>query len=152
LYLLKSVSKIAGQVEFTLIGSRPSVICKPLDEALARYRWIYSLPHDKILEEMRNHDVLVLPSLFEGFVLVILEAMSQGLPVITTDNSGGSEVVNNGESGFIIPMCSVEPIVEKISLLSQNRDILIYMGMQAQKRASLSGWEKHRRDIINALS
>jgi glycosyltransferase involved in cell wall biosynthesis len=55
-------------------------------------------PHFRIhevLREMQRHDVLVFPSLFEGFGLVIVEAMSQGLPVITTSHTAGPDIIES---------------------------------------------------------
>jgi len=78
--------------------------------ALERHHWIASLPHPLILEQMRQHDVLVLPSLFEGYALVINEALSQGLPVIATANSGATEAVRDGVEGFIVPIRSSQAI------------------------------------------
>lgn len=47
------------------------------------------MPHDQILNLMRTQDVFVFPSLFEGYGLVVAEAMSQGTPVITTSRTCG---------------------------------------------------------------
>lgn len=88
-YTFQAIDILDESVELTVIGKKSSESCIPLNEALRKNRWIKTLPHAKILEEMSRHDVLVFPSLFEGFGLVILEAMSQGLVVITTPNSGG---------------------------------------------------------------
>ena len=80
------------------------------------------------------HDVLVSPSLFEGFSLVILEAMSQGLPAITTPNSGGSDVIADGVDGFIVLIRSEGAIVEKILWLDRDRNRLMDMCREAEKR------------------
>ena len=62
--------------------------CEELDAALARYRYVPSVPHAHVLAEMERHDVLAFPTLSEGLALVILEAMSRGMAVVTTPNSG----------------------------------------------------------------
>jgi starch synthase len=150
-YLLKAIAGLRGSVEFTIIGNKMPFECRPLDVALSTYRWIPSLPHDKILTEMRSHDILVLPTLFEGFALVILEAMSQGLPVITTPNSGGTEIITDGKNGFIIPIRSAESISEKIRLVDQDRDLLTHMGQEARFTASLNGWDRYRHRIMETI-
>ena len=50
---------------------------------------------------MKEHDVLIFPSLFEGFGLVITEAMAQGTPVITTDRTAGPDVISDNENGCL---------------------------------------------------
>jgi alpha-maltose-1-phosphate synthase len=150
-YLLDAVSAIGNaSVALTLIGARPRVKCSPLEAALSTHHWIPSLPHAEILRLMRAHDVLVLPSLFEGFGLVILEAMSQGLPVITTPNTCGPDIIDDGADGFIVPIRSAEAIAEKLELL-HNNDLLVSMGEQASRKAALFSWERYRKNIIETV-
>nr|MBA3544327.1 glycosyl transferase family 1 [Chthoniobacterales bacterium] len=61
-YLLEATARLEGKIELTLIGRRvyPGI---PAPAVLGKYRWIPSLPHDELLQEMSRHDVLVLPSL-----------------------------------------------------------------------------------------
>ena len=61
-----------------------------------------------------NQDVLLLPSLGEGIANVVLEAMSLGLPIISTDCGGMAEVVKHKETGWLIPMRSSSAIVEAV--------------------------------------
>ena len=119
-YLLEAVALLGERVELTLVGTKPTKDCAPLNDALKRHRWIPTLPHDGVLREMSRNDVFVFPSLFEGFGLVILEAMSQGLPVITTENTAGPDLITEGESGFIVPIRSAQAIAEKLDLLARD--------------------------------
>src|SRR6266542_2431248 len=82
-YLLRALRKVDSLVEVTLIGNRVAS-CEELDAALGRYRYIPSMPHSRVLAEMERQDVLAAPSLTEGYGLLILEALSRGLPVRTT--------------------------------------------------------------------
>ena len=61
-----------------------------------------NLDHDDVLKEMGSSDILILPSVEEGIANVVLEAMAIGLPVISTNCGGMSEVIKNGENGFLI--------------------------------------------------
>ena len=87
-YLLEAVAMLKTSVELTLLGKKTAEGCVPLEDAIRKYRWIPTLNHESVLREMHKHDVLVFPSLFEGFGLVISEAMAQGTPVITTSAHG----------------------------------------------------------------
>lgn len=97
----------------------------------------------EVLEEMGRSDVLVLPSLFEGFGLVILEAMAAGLPVITTTNTGGPDVIEDGKEGFIVPAGNVEALREKMSYFIQNPEQAFKMGQAAHQKARQYTWEKY---------
>lgn len=81
-YVLEAVKGL--DVELTLIGSRPGSQCQPLEKALSTHRYLGSIPRNRVLEEMRSHDVFAFPTLFEGLANVLLEAISQGLVPITT--------------------------------------------------------------------
>lgn len=152
-YLLDAVSKLGSDVELTLIGRRQDSDskCVPLSRALGLHRWVESMPHGKVLEEMSTHDVLVFPSLFEGFGLVILEAMSRGLPVITTAHTAGPDLIMEGENGFIVPVRSSEAIAEKLNTLNKDRNMLTHMGMCALERARSCTWEIYRENLKNAV-
>jgi hypothetical protein len=74
-------------------------------------------PHDQVLELMRSCDVFCLPSIVEGRALVMQEAMSQGLPIIITSNTGGEDLVIQGETGFLVPVRSPGKDCRKIKLV-----------------------------------
>lgn len=86
---------------------------------------------------MRETDVLVLPSTSEGLPLVLVEAMSQGLPVVATAVGGIPEVIENRVSGLLVPPDSpddlAEAIMEAISDL-QLRDTMIAHGFEVARR------------------
>lgn len=80
-------------------------------------------------------DALVHPSYREGFSMVIQQAMAMGLPVITTDIPGPSEVIEPDVSGFLVPPHTSSPLKERMIWLSQHRDIGIEMGQKGFERA-----------------
>ena len=150
-YLLEAVEKTKTGVELTLIGTKTSADCLPLNMALKKHRWIPSLTHPEILKEMGRHDVFVFPSLFEGFGLVILEAMSQGLPVVTTAHTAGPDLICHGVDGFIVPIRSAEAIAEKLDQLATDRKLLAEMKHAAQAAAARFTWAAYRKKLAEAV-
>jgi starch synthase len=146
-YLLDAVHTLGDKVSLTLIGKITSLDCKPLIAAIQRYNWIESLPNDQILAQMRKHDVLVLPSLFEGFALVICEALAQALPVIATVNSGATEAVCDGEHGYIVPIRDSFAIAERLGHLAANRDQLLAMRLACLRRARDLTWARYEEEL-----
>lgn len=100
----------------------------------------------------RNYDALVLPTIFEGFGLVVVEALAAGLPVITTANSIGPDVISNGRNGRLVPIRDVAALAGAISWLRGLSDTE-YAGVSAQARASAMSytWEKHRNQLAGVL-
>ena len=83
-----------------------------------------------------NSSLFVLPSRFEGFGLVLIEAMACGVPVIAFDcENGPRSIINHGASGFLIPPFDVEAMADKILLLMRDDSLRKAMGFKAQKAA-----------------
>jgi starch synthase len=145
-YLLQAASHLERQIQLTLIGHRVSPAV-PEQSVLDRYRWIPSLPHEELLNEMLRHDVLVLPSLHEGFGLVIPEAMAQGLIVITTPHTAGPDLIVDGVDGFIVPIRSAEAIEERLTRLLMDKKLLAEMKWAARHKAEMRPWETYREEL-----
>jgi starch synthase len=148
-YALRAVELLGEKnCELTLLGRKAADGCRALDQAVRDHRWLPSLSHERVLLEMRQHDVLVFPSLFEGFGLAITEAMSQGTPVITTAHTAGPDIIDDGMDGFIVPIRSAEAIAEKLELLARDRERLRVMKISARQKAQMRPWENYRRALV----
>ena len=146
-YLLDAVDQLQCPHTLTLLG-RPISAAPPLDRALRRHHWIPTAPHAEVLRIMREHDVLVFPSLFEGFGLVLLEAMSQGMVVVTTKNTAGPDVLSDGKDGVLVPLRSVTAIVEVLTRLEEDRNLLASMSQAAQEKAQAYSWCRYEEHIV----
>jgi len=100
-------------------------------------------PREALLREMSEADVFVFPSLFEGFALVILEAMAAGLPVITTPNTAGPDLIEDGKEGLIVPAGDVEALRTAMESLLNNPERARAMGRAAHEKAKEYTWEKY---------
>jgi glycosyltransferase involved in cell wall biosynthesis len=151
-YLLAAVESLAPHVELTLIGREAAKGCKPLEAALRQYHWIPTLSHHCILEQMRQHDVLVLPSLFEGFGLVLVEALSQGLPIIATSHTGAPDIIEQGREGFIVPVCDELAIREAMETCLNEPERLRSMGQAALQRSLELRWDVYRMRLVSFVA
>jgi starch synthase len=107
------------------------------------------------LAELRDRyqaaDVLVFPSFFEGFGLVILEAMGCGLPVVATEATAGPDILDE-KSGKVIPSGSVDALVEVLRWFSENRNRLPEMSRAARAKAELCTWANYRQCVSSAVA
>jgi starch synthase len=150
-YLFESVAKLGKSVELTVVGRRPGAACPALDEALSKHRYIESLSHGGVLAEMEQADVFVFPSLFEGFGLVLLEAMSRGLPCITTAHTAGPDIITDGVDGFIVPIRNSEIIATRLEQLHSDRELLGQMSQAASEAAARLTWEQYGDRTVEAI-
>jgi len=150
-YLFSALRKLGRSLECTIIGKRVSSECRALNVALREYTYIPSLPHSEILETMRRHDVLVFPSLFDGFGLVLLEAMSQGMTVIASTNSGAPDFISNGCDGFVVPIRDSDSICEKLEQLRDDEERLLGMRRAALEKARQLGWAAYRKRLVHEV-
>lgn len=99
------------------------------------------VPNAEIPEYMTASDVLLLPSLSEGFPVVVLEAMACGLPIVSTNVRGLPEIVVNGENGFIVEPEDPDALAEKVLQLLNDEGIRRRMGEYNRCHVKQYSWE-----------
>lgn len=149
--LFAAVEALGAHVELTVVGQKINEDCLVLNEALLKHTWIPSLPHKNILDIMRQHDVLIFPSLFEGFGLVITEAMSQGTPVITTNRTAGPDLIENNGNGWLIDAGNTFQLQQAIEKLLYNPGVIAENGKAAMETARKRPWEVYGRELVEAV-
>lgn len=101
----------------------------------SRVKWLGQLPKTEVVEEIKQADIMVMPSILEGLSLTILEAMACGVPVISTTNAGGAGVVEDYQEGFVIPIRDPSAISEKVKWCMENREEVKKMGVSARSKS-----------------
>lgn len=86
-------------------------------------------------------DMVVMPSHYESFGMVALEAMACGTPVVASQVGGLAFLVKDGETGYVVPSDNPEALAEKLNALLQNRDLREKLGKQAARYARDYDWE-----------
>lgn len=144
-YLLEAMEKLnAGRdIELHLIGG-----IQGSGEAFRKRKHLYhyhpAVSQLEMFQKYTEFDALVLPTVFEGFGLVIVEAMAAGLPVITTSHSMGPDVISNGKNGFLVPIRNSEALVQSISSLrSLSNEAYAEVRKQARGSASRFTWDQY---------
>jgi glycosyltransferase involved in cell wall biosynthesis len=105
-------------------------------------KYVGAVPHRELPSLLQQCDALVFPSYFEGFALVILEAMASGLPVITTTASGGANVIAD-ENGWIIHPGDLSGLIAAMSACLENRAVAADMGRAARRTAEAFTWHAY---------
>lgn len=150
-YLFEALRDLDRFIELTVIGRLPQITCGPLNSELSKHRYISSLPHEKILRLMQEHDVLIFPSLFEGFGQVITEAMAQGTPVITTERTAGPDIIRHGENGWLVNAGSAEAIKNILEQIITRPSLIAELGTQALETAKKRPWSVYGEELVAAV-
>jgi len=99
---------------------------------------------NQMIEEYKKHSILVLTSIFEPFGLILPEAMSCGLPVVSFDCPyGPADIITNGVDGFLVKNRDVNEFADRVCQLIENRELRVRMGQAAVKSA-----QRYRADLI----
>lgn len=109
------------------------------------------LSRTDLRDAYRRSDVFVFPSFFEGFGLVLLEAMACGLPAIATDATAGPEVFDD-LSGRVMPAGNLDALVDHLRWFSDHRHDLPSMRVAAIAAAARSTWTRYRQGVTQAVS
>ena len=150
-YLFDAISALNEYVTLTIVGRTSNINCKPLTDNLRKHTYFASLSHNKVLQLMQQHDVLIFPSLCEGFGLVITEAMSQGVPVITTERTAGPDIIHDGENGWLVEAGSTASIINVLEQILKYPELIAHNGTQAIKTAASRSWEQYGSAITKAV-
>jgi glycosyltransferase involved in cell wall biosynthesis len=106
---------------------------------------------EELRERYRAADVFVFPSFFEGFGLVLLEAMACGLPAIATEATAGPDVMTEA-CGRLIPAGNLDALVETLRWFDKNREQLPAMSHAARTQAERYTWDNYRRCLSEAVA
>lgn len=107
----------------------------PASHIHANMRSIGRLDQEDIITEYQNCDAVIVPSFFEGFGYVALEAMACGRPVIASNNSAFPEIVKDRETGVLCETGSITSFVEACRFLKSNPDAVQRYGDAGRERA-----------------
>lgn len=111
-----------------------------------------TVPQPELFEAFERADILVFPTLADGFGLVVAEAFSRGLPVITTDRAGASVLVEHGRNGLIVPASDAPALANALRWCLDNREALFGMRFRALETAGRWQWPDHRRSLIACVT
>jgi glycosyltransferase involved in cell wall biosynthesis len=108
-------------------------------------------PHSQLLWYYSQGTIFCLPSLQDGFGMVLLEAMACGLPAICTTNTAGEDVIREGVDGFVVPIRDVQALKERIQWAYDHRSQCLDMGRAARERVSSGfSWDDYGDRILSA--
>jgi glycosyltransferase involved in cell wall biosynthesis len=133
-------------------GVSPGVVHAQFPESL-RGRIYCETPQDDVAmaAAFAAADLFLLPSLFEGTPLTMIQAMMSGLPIVTTATCGMKDVIADQQTGLLVPIRSPQALVTAIDTLRTNRSLRMRLGQaaRAEARARYS-WDQSADPVLRA--
>lgn len=144
--LLRVAGRLAEKnipVELHVFGNRAAAITMGAVEVPGRVILRGSFSHDKLAEEIRLMDCLVLPSLFDSFGFTVIEALASGVPAIVSDRVGAKMAIAEGQSGWIVPAGDEAALADRIAQLVVNPEIARGMSERCVEAAQPYSWRHY---------
>jgi D-inositol-3-phosphate glycosyltransferase len=111
-------------------------------------RFLGAQPQELLPDYFAAADVVAVPSHYESFGMVALEALACGAAVIASNVGGLSLTIEDGVSGLLTPVADPQALAERIGLLLNNPERTEQMRVAARKRATLYGWEAVGQQVL----
>ena len=138
-------------LEFAVLGAgaSPEVIRAAFPEPLRHRVIVIEAKSDReAAQAMADADAFLLPSVFEGTPLTLMEAMYSGLPIITTDTCGMRDVIRHKETGLLVPLRSPSAIADAVAQLFAQPELRRQLGSKAHREATAGyTWDKSAEQV-----
>jgi glycosyltransferase involved in cell wall biosynthesis len=145
-YLLEAFQRLnLPNAELVFVGSSFRDSQSFLRRYEGLYRQIPFVPQEKLPELYRTASVFVLPSLQDGFGMVVYEAAACGLPVIITENVGAE--IRDGQDGYIVPIRDPDTLSDRLLRLYQDDHLRRVMGESARLYVQQFAWQGYHHEL-----
>lgn len=155
-YLINAFSMLIKEIsdaKLVLVGKGPlkkSLQLRLNNSALKKSVIFYGAASDKDLAYIyAASDVVVLPSLIEGFGIVLLEAMATAKPCVAAKAGGTEDAIENAVTGFFVPPADSKALFEKLLLLLKDKELSKKFGDASRKRVEkMFAWERVAQQTV----
>jgi glycosyltransferase involved in cell wall biosynthesis len=145
-YLLEAYKELdLPNSELLLVGDEYPDAKEIIATYKGLFRHIRFVPQEKLVHYYQQASVFVLPSLQDGFGMVVYEAAGCGIPLIITENVGAD--IRDEEDGFVVPIRDSKSIAAKLMYLYQNPRIAREMGLAARQYVKQFTWENYHHEL-----
>jgi len=138
--------------EFIIVG--PQTVVTGLEKTTipAEVKFTGVLKGEDLKNQYRQASCFILPSLEEGLALVQGEALSFGLPLLITTNTGGADLITDGVEGFIVPPCDTDALYDRLKQLADDPALMARMSVEAAATAKrLGSWDVAAAKLVEQI-
>jgi glycosyltransferase involved in cell wall biosynthesis len=152
-FLLDAIKQVGNGVKLHVVGHIYENAKSIVSGKASNVEYYGQLAGDSLKAMYEQADVLVFPSLYDGFGMVILEAMSFGLPVIASRNSAGPDIVKDFETGFLVDPFNADQIAQRLSWMRNHPDETRGIGLRAKQQLKQTySFENYKNRILKIVT
>ena len=150
--LHRVLESLGKRMEFRLVGPiLPE--CRDFVRAASQLATIQApVPQRELPDVYAWGDVFLLPTIEDGFAVVLAQAQAAGLPMLCTTNCGGPDIIENGGKGWVVPVRAPDEIVERLRWCDDNREAVATMVEQLHAEPAHRDWDTVARDFLQAVA
>jgi glycosyltransferase involved in cell wall biosynthesis len=146
------VEALPGHFQIRFVGT-VSHECRAVAADLRkRVEFIERRPQSELPSQYNWADVFFFPTIEDGFAAVLAQAHAAGLPIITTHNSCGSDLIENGKTGWLTPARDWEAMSEHLLWCHRHRDRLAEICQVINEQPRIRSWDDMARDYLAAVT
>lgn len=131
---------LRGRANFRFVGDYPNETRELRKESIHFIQMLGRIDEKDLRAVYNDADIMLFPTLEDGFAAVLLQATANGLPIIATTNCAGSDFIVEGRSGWIVPIHDVNAIAQRIAWCDENREEYQRM-VKGIERPNQHSWE-----------
>ena len=153
-YLAEAMRRVFDlNVNLTLVGAMQEGMDHVFD-GIPNVKYVGMKRRDEMPDVYHSHDVLVLPSMWEGFSQTVAEAMATGMPVLISDHTGADAIISAYQNGITFPSGDVDAIEQGIRWYAMNMDKISKMGNNAFETISkftIAHYEERLLQVVDSI-
>lgn len=146
--LIQVAAELSSLMQFRFVGSLVQETAHLMADATKHIQFVDRVAERALPAQYAWADVFLFPTLHDGFAAVLLQAASSGLVVISTTNCSASDFVDQGKTGFILPIRNAKSAIVKLRALDADRTALAAAAVAASASVKYRPWSEMASDLV----
>ena len=155
-YVIESTKQLDFPWQIEIAGSipeNPDKISKKMSLFFndKRCKFLGQISNLEVFERMKKCHVFLFPSLFEGFGQVLLESIHCGLPIITTNNTAGCDLIEDNKNGFLTPIRDINKTTKILNNLYRDDELRKSIAENAYSKIHKYSWKNYQKELTKII-
>jgi glycosyltransferase involved in cell wall biosynthesis len=146
--LIAIAQQLSGRMRFRFVGSRSKETDHLSRDSSSFIELIGRVPESELPSHYAWADVFLFPTLEDGFAAVLLQAAASGLPILSTTNCAAPDFIQQGRTGFILPIRDVNGFVDRLLGLDRDRHALVDQALASSASVNSRDWSQMAAELV----